>query len=60
MGTNNLSLLGLRVIAEWSIEHSCMSSAMREIAAKGFEEAWIGFCQWIVDTHSEIAERVET
>lgn len=53
MGTNNLSLLGLRVIAEWSIEHSCMSSTLRERATKDFEEAWIRFCQWIVDTHDQ-------
>lgn len=53
MGTNNLSLLGLRVIVEWSIEHSCMSPAMRERATKDFDEAWIKFCQWIIDTHDK-------
>lgn len=53
MGTNNLSLLGLRVIVEWSIEHSCMSPAMRERATKDFDEAWIKFCQWIIDTYDK-------
>lgn len=53
MGTNNLSLLGLRVIVEWSIEHSCMSHAMRERATKDFAEAWIEFCQWIINTHDK-------
>lgn len=53
MGTNNLSLLGLRVLVEWSIEHSCMSSSVQEKAARDFEEAWIGFCQWIIDSHEQ-------
>ena len=53
MGTNNLSLLGLRVIVEWSIEHSCMSPATRERAAKDFEESWIKFCQWIIDNYGQ-------
>ncbi|KAK7423058.1 hypothetical protein QQZ08_009225 [Neonectria magnoliae] len=53
MGTNNLSLLGLRVIAQWSIEHSCMSPAMRDKAYKEFGESWVGFCQWIIDTYGQ-------
>ncbi|KAJ0117902.1 hypothetical protein J7T55_014352 [Diaporthe amygdali] len=53
MGTNNLSLLGLRVLAEWSIEHSCMNSNMRERVAGDFSETWIRFCQWIIDIYGQ-------
>lgn len=53
MGSNNLSLLGLRVLVEWSIEHSCMSSAMRERAFNDFEKAWITFCQRIIDEYGQ-------
>ncbi|KAH7227099.1 uncharacterized protein BKA55DRAFT_545720 [Fusarium redolens] len=53
MGTNNLSVPGLRVIAEWSIEHSCMSSDMQEKVLKDFDENWIRFCQWIIDTYGQ-------
>ncbi|EXL45989.1 hypothetical protein FOCG_11981 [Fusarium oxysporum f. sp. radicis-lycopersici 26381] len=53
MGSNNLSIPGLRVIAEWSIEHSCMSSDMQEKVYKDFEEKWFVFCQWIIDTYGQ-------
>ncbi|POS78305.1 hypothetical protein DHEL01_v203292 [Diaporthe helianthi] len=53
MGSNNLPLLGLRVLAEWSIEHSCMSTATRERASEDFEKAWITFCQQIIDEYGQ-------
>ncbi|EXK83810.1 hypothetical protein FOQG_11970 [Fusarium oxysporum f. sp. raphani 54005] len=53
MGSNNLSIPGLRVIAEWSIEHSCMSSDMQEKVYKDFEEKWFVFCRWIIDAYGQ-------
>ncbi|KAH7217775.1 hypothetical protein DER44DRAFT_817243 [Fusarium oxysporum] len=38
MGSDNLLIPGLRVIAEWSIEHSCMNSDMQEKVHRDFEE----------------------
>ncbi|EXL71602.1 hypothetical protein FOPG_12655 [Fusarium oxysporum f. sp. conglutinans race 2 54008] len=48
-----LMQLCLRVIAEWSIEHSCMSSDMQEKVYKDFEEKRFVFCQWIIDTYGQ-------
>ncbi|KAF5020253.1 hypothetical protein F66182_7731 [Fusarium sp. NRRL 66182] len=53
MGTNNLSVSGLRVIAEWSIEHSCMSPSLQDKAYKDFDENWTRFCQWIIDAYGQ-------
>ncbi|SCO80564.1 uncharacterized protein FRV6_04777 [Fusarium oxysporum] len=44
MGSNNLSIPGLRVIADWSIEQSCMSSDMQEKVYRDFEGKWFVFC----------------
>ncbi|OHE96497.1 hypothetical protein CORC01_08260 [Colletotrichum orchidophilum] len=51
MGSHNLSLLGLRVIAEWSFEFSCMDHDVRERASRDFAKSWIKYCEWIVDTY---------
>jgi adenosine deaminase CECR1 len=51
MGTNNLSIPGLRVIAELSVEHSCMGSDIQEKLYKDLEESWTMFCQWIINTY---------
>ncbi|EXL91803.1 hypothetical protein NOF04DRAFT_16620 [Fusarium oxysporum II5] len=52
-GANNLSIPGLRAIAEWSVEDSCMSSGMQKKLYKDLEESWIMFCQWIIDTYGQ-------
>ncbi|RKL08484.1 hypothetical protein BFJ71_g1771 [Fusarium oxysporum] len=51
MRSNNLSIPGLGVIAEWSTEHSCMNFDMQEKVYKDFEEKWFVFCQWIIDAY---------
>ncbi|KAH7213812.1 hypothetical protein BKA60DRAFT_623050 [Fusarium oxysporum] len=53
MRSNNLSIPGLGVIAEWSIEHSCMNFDMQEKVYKDFEEKWFVFCQWIIDAYGQ-------
>lgn len=53
MESNNLSITGLRIIAEWSIEHISMSSDMQEKVYKDSEEKWFVFCQWIIDAYGQ-------
>ncbi|KAJ0144957.1 Uncharacterized protein HZ326_12320 [Fusarium oxysporum f. sp. albedinis] len=53
MRSNNLSIPGLGVIAEWSIEHSCMNFDMQEKVYKDFEEKWFVFCQWIINAYGQ-------
>lgn len=50
MGSNNMSLLAWRVLAEWSIEHSCMEAGMKKRVGQEFNEEWIKFCTWILET----------
>lgn len=50
MGSNNMSLLAWRVLAEWSIEHSCMDGEMKRRVGQDFNKEWIKFCTWILET----------
>ncbi|KAH8900736.1 Metallo-dependent hydrolase [Thozetella sp. PMI_491] len=51
MGSNNMSLLGWRVLAEWSLEHSYMDAKTKAAATENFQQRWTQFCQWIVDEY---------
>ncbi|EGE82119.1 adenosine deaminase [Blastomyces dermatitidis ATCC 18188] len=46
---NSMTLFGWRVLAEWSIEHSCMDAEQRADAFRTWEANWAKFCQWIVE-----------
>lgn len=52
MGSNNMSLLGWRVLVEYSIEHARLSPEVRVEMTRDFEARWTKFCQWIVDTYA--------
>jgi adenosine deaminase CECR1 len=51
MGSGNMSLLGWRVLVDYSIEHACLSPEARVEITRDFEERWTKFCQWIIDTY---------
>ncbi|ODH37033.1 hypothetical protein ACO22_02675 [Paracoccidioides brasiliensis] len=45
---DSMTLFGWRVLAEWSIEHSCMDPEQRTDAFKTWERNWEAFCEWII------------
>jgi adenosine deaminase CECR1 len=49
IGSNYMTLLGWRIVAQWSIHYSCIKAEAREDVEKDFEDRWQRFCQWIVD-----------
>jgi len=51
MGSNVMSLTGWRVLAEWSIEYSCMGDGEKSVALQLFRTAWDGFCQEVITTY---------
>lgn len=51
IGSHSMSLHGWRVLAEWSLEHSCMTAAERESVHKEWLRRWDIFCQWIIDEY---------
>ncbi|RPB02991.1 Metallo-dependent hydrolase [Choiromyces venosus 120613-1] len=48
-GFDSMSLHGWRVLAEWSLEHSCMNPQEKSRAFAGWNKKWDAYCQWIVD-----------
>ena len=51
VGSNMMSLLGWRILAEWSIKYSYMSAEMQAQAQETLKSSWKELCQWIVDTY---------
>jgi len=56
-GFDSMSLHGWRVLAEWSLEHSCMDAKERMKAIKFWRLRWGFFCQWIVEEFGAQYER---
>ncbi|KAL2197899.1 hypothetical protein P885DRAFT_68100 [Corynascus similis CBS 632.67] len=48
-GKPDMTLHGLRQLAEWSIEHSCMEPQLRAEVCASWEGMWDAFCQRIVN-----------
>lgn len=56
VGDPRMTIHGWKQLAQWSLEHSCLTkdeiSLAKAIHAKAFET----FCQWIVDNYGKIAD----
>jgi len=53
IGSQQMSLHGWRVLAEWSIEYSCMDKPDQALVTKQFTKKWNEFCQWIIDEYGD-------
>ncbi|KAM0263891.1 hypothetical protein ACHAQJ_000926 [Trichoderma viride] len=51
MGSENMTLLGWRTLAEWSISYSCTNEATKKEMLSNYSHKWTEFCQWIVDAN---------
>jgi adenosine deaminase CECR1 len=52
MSSNTMSLLGWKVLAQWSFEHNCMDNETRAETERSYNKEWRDFCQWIVDNYN--------
>lgn len=53
MGSENMTLMGWRTIAEWSISYSCTDEATKKEMLNDYSNKWTEFCQWIVDLNGK-------
>jgi adenosine deaminase CECR1 len=53
MGSENMSLMGWRTLAEWSIAYSCNDEPMKNQMLSDYSEKWRKFCEWIVLTYDQ-------
>jgi adenosine deaminase CECR1 len=56
-GFDSMSLHGWRVLAEWSLEHSCMDVKEKMKALEFWRLQWDSFCVWIVEEFGAQYER---
>ncbi|KAK1759589.1 putative adenosine amp deaminase protein [Echria macrotheca] len=54
-GKADMTIHGLRQLAEWSIEHSCLEDDKKAAVRKDWEVMWGVFCKWIVDNYGHLA-----
>ncbi|PGH27124.1 hypothetical protein AJ80_01080 [Polytolypa hystricis UAMH7299] len=48
---DSMTLFGWKVLAEWSIEHSCLETEEKNKAQNFWSQEWVSFCQWIIDEY---------
>jgi adenosine deaminase CECR1 len=53
IGSEDMSLLGWKQLAKWSLEHSCMDERQKSEVIAVWQKKWDEFCLWIVDTYAE-------
>lgn len=56
VGDTRMSVHGWKQLAQWSIQHSCLSDAEGMRAMAIFERDWGDFCDWVVATYGEYAD----
>lgn len=54
IGSEDMSLLGWKQLAKWSLEHSCMEPAEKAEVMTVWQNKWDEYCQWIVDTYGHL------
>lgn len=57
VGSQSMSLLGWRVLAEWSIEFSCLDEEEMVATTEAWQRMWDRFCTWIVEEYGEAFEK---
>lgn len=58
-GKSDMTLHGLRQLAEWSIEHSCLEDDRKAEVRSDWEAMWESFCRWIVKEYAQVEEPKE-
>ena len=53
IGSEDMTLMGWKQLAKWSLEHSCMDPEQKKEVTAIWQQKWDEFCQWIVDTYPQ-------
>ncbi|KAK5745683.1 hypothetical protein LTR17_001182 [Elasticomyces elasticus] len=56
VGDTRMTIHGWKQLAEWSIEHSCLSDAEKKQGKVILQKDWENFCQGVVDDYGEYAD----
>jgi adenosine deaminase CECR1 len=58
-GDPRMTVHGWKQLAQWSIEHSCLTPAQIKEAQDIHARAWAEFCDWVVDEHGRHADTLK-
>jgi adenosine deaminase CECR1 len=58
IGSESMTLHGWRMLAEWSLQYSCLSPADLLSVKAVWLERWEKFCQWIIDSYNDHGEPI--
>ncbi|KAK0337527.1 hypothetical protein LTR02_016329 [Friedmanniomyces endolithicus] len=58
VGDTRMTIHGWKQLAQWSIEHSCLSAADKKRGLEIFQKDWEEFCVWVDDTYGEYADNL--
>lgn len=59
-GKQDMTLYGLRQLAEWSIEHSCLEAKEKSKVKEAWVDMWDEFCQWVVTKYGPLVDETPT
>jgi adenosine deaminase CECR1 len=59
-GKQDMTIHGLRQLAEWSFEHSCLEDDRRAEVRRDWELMWDQFCQWVVAEYGSLVDETNT
>lgn len=54
IGSEDMTLLGWKQLARWSLEHSCMLPEELELVTAEWTRRWADFCLWIVEKYGPL------
>jgi adenosine deaminase CECR1 len=54
VGAPTMSLYSWKQLARWSIDYSCLSEAEKTRAHEILAQEWREFCDYVVDTYSDL------
>jgi adenosine deaminase CECR1 len=56
IGSEDMSLLGWKQLAKWSLEHSCMDDDQKKEITTVWQRKWDEFCLWIINNYSHLED----
>ena len=60
VGDPRMTIHGWKQLAEWSIEHSCLSTTQIAQGKEIHAREWEAFCKWVVSEYGDYVKSLDT
>ena len=51
VGSDDMTIYGLRQLVQWSLDHACMDTAERQLVRQNWEVYWEKWIHWIIEEY---------